>query len=257
MGLFNFFSKKEQPPSAVSGKEDLLEKVEVIPGIILPRALARHWNEIEKTKLPFISISASPSEDLTIHKSSFGYYPCLPKGYAYPTDKDGHAMFPLAQINCSDLPVMQGYPQFGYLQFYISPNDTYGIDFDNLQSQTSFRVLYFEENEIAEYKVDFPDDILGSEFVPIVKPHKLEFKLKEEYFGVGDVRAEEGPFYLPDIAGKYPYIAEELEEYVWDTFATNGHKMGGYAYFTQSDPRTDATKDYVLLLQIDSGEHIT
>lgn len=37
-----------------------------------------------------------------------------------------------------------------------------------------------------------------------------------------------------------------------------GHKIGGYAYFTQSDPREhdDKLKNDVLLLQIDTDEEI-
>ena len=37
-----------------------------------------------------------------------------------------------------------------------------------------------------------------------------------------------------------------------------GHKIGGYAYFTQSDPRdyNNNQKDEILLLQIDTDEQI-
>ena len=57
---------------------------------------------------------------------------------------------------------------------------------------------------------------------------------------------------------KYPAIAEELEDLSFESFPTNGHKIGGYAYFTQQDPRigNDKFKDYILLLQIDTDDQI-
>ena len=51
----------------------------------------------------------------------------------------------------------------------------------------------------------------------------------------------------------------EKEEKEFDNyFEAGGHKLGGYAEFTQSDPRDygDRNKDDVQLLQIDSEEDI-
>lgn len=47
---------------------------------------------------------------------------------------------------------------------------------------------------------------------------------------------------------------EELDHYCY----TNGHKMGGYAFFTQSDPRDYGTsrQQDLLLLQIDTDNEI-
>lgn len=49
---------------------------------------------------------------------------------------------------------------------------------------------------------------------------------------------------------------KKVESTLWDTFESCGHKMGGYAYFTQSDPRFDAPEEetWLLLLQIDSDD---
>ena len=246
MGLFDFFKPKKQVvtnetafkqtnaaevdgPKEITSEEDkmLLELTEVKAGITLPKAFAKHWDEIEKTRLTYISIKAKLSRDLSIQQSSFGYYPCLPKGYPYPTDKDGNPMFPLAQINCSEIPVLSGYPNFGYLQFYIANDDSYGV------GEGGMKVLYFAEDEVKDFETDFSSLNLDSMYdsVPVNKPHKLEFEIKEEYFGVSDARTGEGEDLLK-IADQYPSIADELQEYVWDTFSSNGHKMGGYAYFT-------------------------
>ena len=108
------------------------EKVEILPGLSISKVLVKYWPEIEKTKRPYISITATPGMNLSSENSHFGYYPCIPVDFDYPKDSAGLFMFPLAQINCKELPPLEGYPNSGYLQFYISAFDeVYGLDFEN------------------------------------------------------------------------------------------------------------------------------
>jgi len=65
-------------------------------------------------------IKATATEDVSLHQSSFGYYPCIPKEFDYPKGENGNYLYPLAQINFSEFPNIQGYPTSGYLQFYIA-----------------------------------------------------------------------------------------------------------------------------------------
>ena len=260
MGLFDWlFKKKETAPATAAGTSHLLEEVEVAPGMMLPKALATHWNEIKHWKVGSIKIDATPGEVLTVQQSSFGAYPCLPKYFAYPVDAEGKYMYPLAQINCNALPPLANYPSTGYLQFYISTNDVYGCGFDDLRDQSNFRVLYFSNDEVADYKTDF--SFLKNAFtggsIPVNKPHTLTFSSTHDYFGMGDSKFEEE--HLPQLDAlidRYPLVAKELEDFIWNNFESNGHKMGGYAYFTQTDPRQDVNEDYILLLQIDSDKEI-
>lgn len=272
MGLLDFlFYKKNNKTSGVAaaineslGAEDLFTEVEVLPGVEVPKVFADYWDKIEKTKLPSISIKSTATDDLSLHQSSFGYYPCIPKGFDYPKGENGNYLYPLAQINFEEVPEIRGYPTRGYLQFYIAADDdVHGINFDNYQLQKNFRVLYFEEEEVKSYETDFSflDEVIKSEQVPVFKPHGLNFSLKDDYLGIGDVRYEEsGIFSLATITKKYPSLEDEIEEAGWENFQSNGHKIGGYAYFTQEDPRigsgAENIKDYILLLQIDSDDEI-
>jgi uncharacterized protein YwqG len=260
MGLLDWiFGKKETPPVSDASPGELLERVEVAPGVILPKALATHWNEINKWKVDFIRIEATPGKPLNVQQSSFGYYPCLPKYFPYPVDADDNYMYPLAQINCNELPPLENYPNTGFLQFYISTNDVYGISFDNPRDQSNFRVLYFTNDEVEDFKTDFSflESAMNSEYKPVNMPHTLKFALKDEYFGMSDARFdEEGMQKLDEVIDRYPSVAKELDDYVWNNFESNGHKIGGYAFFTQTDPRHDEKDDYILLLQIDSDKEI-
>ncbi len=265
MGLFGFFKKKQGLNVKLAVHPNLgeeMELTEVIPGLSLPRAFALHWPEIEKTRLAAVAITATPSEELALEQSKFGHYPCVPIDFEYPKDAVGRYMYPLAQINCAELPLLEGYPTSGYLQFYISAfDDVYGMDFDAPRTQGGFRVLYFEDQDVEKYKADFSflDETMASDQLPVYKPHALRFALKNEYVGIGDVRYKENDqFSLDAIAEKYPDVKKQLEDISYDRFSCNGHKIGGYAFFTQEDPRCGNSdfKDYILLLQIDTDDEI-
>lgn len=260
MGLFDFLKGKKEGKTAPV-HEDLLEKVELAPGLTLARAFAQHWPAIEKTKIPAVHISATPADDLALEQSKFGHYPCMPLNFEYPKDEKGRYMYPLAQLNFKEMPLLPGYPTDGYLQFYISGfDDAYGMDFTDSRSQKNFRVLYFEEAQVEQYKADFSflDEVMVSDELPVQRPHTLSFTLKDEYIGIGEVRYEKGPVNLSKVAAQYPALEEALEESLHEDLEFNGHKMGGYAFFTQSDPRDldDYFSEYILLLQIDTDEHI-
>jgi uncharacterized protein YwqG len=257
MGLFDFLKKKEPAPQP---RNPLLEPVLVTPGMEMPQAIARHWQEIEALKLPCIEITATPSNDLALEQSKFGHYPCMPLDFDYPKDAEGKYMFPLAQINCKDIAALPGYPQSGYLQFYIAAyDDLMGLDFDSPQSQLNFRVLFFEESETVSYKADFSflDEAMQSDMLPVHKPHALHFTQQQQYPASSDARIIESCA-LENIVNRYPDIQEELYEVLWEKFPAGGHRVGGYAYFAQEDPRlyNEPFKDYVLLLQIDSDDDI-
>lgn len=242
--------------------ETLLEMVEVAPGIHYPRALAAYWEEIKKTKRPFIQIVATPGFPEKLSSSKFGGYPCIPKGFSYPTDSDGNYLYPLAQINFSELPPLEGYPTSGILQCYISTNDVYGINFDDNQQQKDFRVLFFEESALShpEDNFDFLDEVMAAENTPLSTPHVLKFTPKDDYVGMADFKGGDTPagLNITELIEKTPSITTKLEEFIWKEFIGNGHKIGGYAYFTQYDPREEGkpSADYVLLLQIDTDEKI-
>lgn len=239
-----------------------LEDAEVALGVVMPLAFAKHWDKIKKTKLSYVAIEATESDTLSLTQSKFGHYPYLPAGYDYPKDSEGRYMYPLAQINFSDVPPLAGYPTSGYLQFYISGfDDAYGLDFSDPRSQKDSRVIYFEADAIKEHIQDFSflDEVMNLDSNPVYKPHALQFSAGDEFVGLSDVRYELqlNEFNVDDVVESYPHIARELEDYVWRNFQGSGHKIGGYATFTQEDPRGgNDLEDYILLLQIDTDDHI-
>ena len=257
MGILDFLFKKKKEQA--SG--DALESIEVEKGVVLPKAFATHWDEIKATGIEYIEIKATPATNIKRTESSFGYYPFIPFGFNYPIDKNGKPMIPLAQLNFSEIPNLKDYPTKGILQFYIGDDDCYGLDFDNQYNPDSFRVIYIENIDETQLNPDtsFLDLIIDSENSPVYKPHRLSFTKKIDYVGINDYRSNSHGFSVDDWIEQYSGESKnKLEDLSYSLFTTNGHKIGGYAYFTQSDPR-EYIKDAettILLFQMDTDDEI-
>lgn len=257
MGFFNFFKKKNEELPA----DGSLENITVENGLVLPKAFADHWDEIKKTAIEYVEIKATPSNDIKRTESSFGYYPFIPIGFNYPVDKDGAPMIPLAQLNFAEIPPLKDYPVQGILQFYIASDDCYGLDFNNAFNPDSFRVIYIENPDqlTVDPNTSFLDELISSENSPVDKPHKLTFSKKLDYVGMNDYRYELGDFSIDNIIEQYPAnIKHKLQNIAFTIFGTTGHKIGGYAYFTQTDPRDygNGKENSLLLFQMDSDDAI-
>lgn len=258
----NLFGENRKPNhEPASDKADLLKMIEPAPGCFIPNALAKYWDEIRKTRREAAIIKPTPNDNLTLRQSKFGHYPCMPKNFDYPLDRYGDYMYPLAQINFSEVPKLNGFPESGYLQFYIHAGEVYGLSFeDNIPSD--FKVLFFEESDVTEIKEDFSfltEVVTGKTYTPVFCPHSLEFTFTHEYVGISEFPSSDvGAFNIDRVLEENKIIAKELEEIIYNTFQTTGSKVGGYAYFTQADPRNYniAIEDYILLFQMDSGNQI-
>lgn len=219
---------------------------------MIPHILSEFINELEVLKLESVKIKAIPVKDgipMSITESKFLGIPYLPLEYGYPQDKKGNPMILIAQINFSEIPYIKNYPDKGILQFFVSSIDWYDMD--------DYTIIY-HEIIYDQHQTDF--SFLTEELYedsPIVCQHKLEFMKSIEFGGSKDHR-----FNLRfNGMGFHEFcktLPADLVKVVENFFDASGHKLGGYAYFTQSDPRdyNDTIKKDILLLQIDSDQEI-
>ncbi len=219
---------------------------------MIPSFLEPFREEIEKYKLDTIKIEATPlgeGEALTFKQSKFLGKPYLPINMEYPKDKNGVPMIHLAQINFAEVPALDDYPNSGILQLYISPTDWYDME--------DFCILFYENPDL-DFQTGF-DFLTKSlyEDCPIYVEHKLTFNKTIEYGDPNDFRFQLS-FDGKDYYDFQKSLSKAQEDEMDKFFDSIGHKIGGYAYFTQSDPRDyDSIKhDDVLLLQIDTDEEI-
>lgn len=232
----------------------------------------------EKTKRDMFKITAEENNNLSIFDSKFGGLPYWDVTKEYPTDSQGKKLIMIAQINFEkehlDNEIL---PKKGILQFFIATDDIMGADFDNLNSQKDSRVIYHEnvnynvtEEEIKkqEIKANYECNIEGEEYLPTYKQYAITFKKDTDHV-VG--YSEQFEKVLKEVTNElldikieeciYDVFPEKEFDYIGEALQSCGHKVFGYPFFTQWDPRDENSnykgKKYdVTLLQIDSEDEI-
>ena len=100
----------------------------------------------KQTQRQAVRILATKSlSPLALTTSKFGGLPYWKPWEPYPTDGSGKPCVLLAQFDCQQVPAFEGFPQTGLLQFFVSDDGDYGLDFDNQLSQENWRVVYHPE----------------------------------------------------------------------------------------------------------------
>lgn len=231
--------------------------------------LAPYKDQILATAKPTAEITLTRQDaGLTLWQSKVGGDPYLPKGADYPRHPDGHALTLLAQINFAEVPKLPDFPEKGILQFFIDgTNETCGRNDDNLCLQDGFRVVYYADvsENIDDLVTDFsPYAVENDEYgLPFTGQYAMAFKQYKQVitysdfhcytvFGFPEYCSEE----WDNLGDEEVAEIEEVEGYFADVSET-GHRIAGYPFFTQDDPRKhdEALQDYVLLFQLDTDCH--
>jgi len=228
------------------------------------------------TQREVIRIKLSLANQLAVTDSKVGGVPYIPKGGALPRSADGKPLFMLAQINCEQLPENNLYPKKGLLQFWIADTEDplYGLDYDDPCSNDFKRVLYFSTIGEALSIDDFISDYtFDDNHLPFnsKKQFALHFKKDTESISLEERAANQLFFekWNEAFSTQITTIDEFFEEVPNDICEEinasllkepTGHKIGGYPYFIEYDPREENDPHTLLLLQIDidnvEGEEI-
>ncbi len=197
-------------------------------------------------KKPCVKITLTDTKP-SVFESKVGGLGYIPHDSSFPTDNGGRQLRLLAQINCADVQ-LDGFPEKGLLQFWLAGTELYGCDFENRTNQDGFRVIYYPEidttvteDEIRNKMTDIEDEY--DEFLfPVDRECGMTFEKSENPFIDYDA------YYFGD-------DDESEEDEDWTVNA--GHKVGGYPFYTQFEPRKDEQKkEYdFLLFQLDSDSN--
>lgn len=197
--------------------------------------------------------NAGPS----IFESKIGGTPYIPHDVEIPDDSFGAQLRFLAQIDCENLKTLPDFPHKGLLQFFISEDDILGLEEEN-----GFKVFYYEEldktvsEEECRAKIK-PLNDPDERYMPVEEEYGVEFKPCKMSITMEDFRYEE----LAERKLGGDEIDKELFDSVFfdydskidgDNDGYHEHRLGGYPFFTQFDPRDDENQHEILLFQLDS-----
>lgn len=221
----------------------------------LPLELIPYQDTFVKSIRPYVKIKAGESGETLPWQSKVGGIPYWPKGRDFPRGAAGEVLFFLAQINFEDMPALENYPEQGLLQFYIDDKANYGLAYDVPDEQANFRLVYFETLEKesdALVEIPFRTNIIDLPIDPL-QSFPLDFELKKEAVPLSDHNIHD--FIPENFFNRFgPQQWEVMRAYSKMVHA-GGHKIGGYAFFTQEDIRYEMG-EYELLFQLDSDPKI-
>lgn len=220
-----------------------------------------------ETSVPMYRFVLS-DEKVGLFDSKVGGLGYVPRDGEIPCNSKGEQLRLLAQINCAEVDLPE-YPEKGLLQFWIADNDLCGMNFDDNTEQDGFRVIYYADvdktvtaDEVAEKTKPSGEE----DFFPVNGEFKIELEKSTDDMPYGIC----GDFYpfndifcakynkafpkepIENMDNDLPIDMDELDETDEYYENTMGHKIGGYAGFTQWDPRDEGDSHDFLLFQLDS-----
>lgn len=218
-----------------------------------------------RTETPCWKLTLQPEGPCGRLDSKVGGLPYWDPALPYPTDSQGNKMTLLAQLNFAQLGTEDPLPRAGMLQFFIGQDDGFGIDFDQPDSQKDFRVVYHPEPDPALTleqirALDLPTHVEADCCTPVFQEAVFTAEKTVGYMGPGDcrfealfreaVRAVTGE----DIGEQnaYQYLGDADCRCLNDQLNNTGHRLLGYPFFTQYDPREPDSPYDTLLFQLDS-----
>lgn len=183
--------------------------------------------------------------------NKIGGTPYLPIGEPYPRRRDGQPLALLLQVNCKDIGLPE-FPSEGILEIFLDNEVRYPAEFE---------VRYFEEGK--PYQTDLPE--VDTECFVVKKGYRVTAETSMVIIPFDDFRAES---ILREVAEKYGLnISEDIDElYKLRDFCANIEyygkifaglpetdiTLGGYAEFTQCDPREEGNENTECLFKLDS-----
>ena len=211
-----------------------------------------------------------------IFDSKIGGLPYWVEGKDYPKDKEGKNLFLLAQINFDKEETSSPLPTKGLLQFFIADDDIMGVNYDDQITQTNFRVIYHETVDYAITAESIENQGIPSsekaEIYPVTGQFKITLTKTRGYTTINDIKFENifkqayEEVYGTKLNSKKKYYdilkpeeVDKLEDGLNSDSKSAYHKMLGYAFFTQEDPRyVKKYENYdTLLFQLDSESKYT
>lgn len=224
----------------------------------LPKQLECFSQQLKNSAMHYSKLTPS-SEKPFILNSKFAGFPYSPQGVPYPRDVNGQFMLLLAQINLQEANLPKPFPAKGMLQFFISETCyEHGQFIKGHGQQHHFKVCYYPSlvsEQLLQSDFSFLQGVSHHVFA-IEKEVGLHFTQHVEPVSATDYRLQS--FISPQLQREFSNdYGQYFEDIYLQHFSAADHKIGGYPYFLNDDPRATYSmlQEYdTLLLQIISND---
>jgi uncharacterized protein YwqG len=226
--------------------------------IRLPFELEPYRAQLLERERSCIQLLPQAGEPVLPWGSQIGGLPYLPAGFDIPLATDGRPLALLVQINFAESPPLPPFPEDGVLQIFIHDDGFYGLNLEDPFDQSNFRVRYLPTpEEAADAQLPSYDyrDELDTSSLPFNpwQAFALKLELAHELPLPQSLAFEQAMG--ADFFGQFGERKWELLDRYSQSLKPHLHKLGGYAQFTQEDPRS-ADSQMELLLQVGSDHAI-
>ena len=243
---------------AVMGERD--KKTVLGPVLPLPPLLTPYREKLEAIVQLAVKLQMADGESLP-WSSKLGGQPYLEQNQSWPSTPSKIPLAFLAQINFSEMPHINDFPKQGILQFFVADDDAIGAEFGTVPltdiPQNTFHVIYHAKpiHDISKLQLGIPErhwsylphdpaqtKLLSGELIHDVM--SANDRLFAEVIGIDflDERDTSDGEMLGD--ARYEAYTEIFPAMT---------KFGGYAHFTQDDPR--GPEDPYILLFESASDH--
>lgn len=264
MGFFDFFKKKKSDELSEEQVNHKTLKSDEVEKDLAEKALKIIASD---TETPCVRLTLTKTKP-TVFESKVGGLGYIPHDGNFPADSKGNQLRLLAQLDCSQVK-LEEFPKRGLLQFWISDDDCWGLEFENSIVNDCHRVIYYPDTDKSVTEEEIKSKIIpneyeadsGENYMPVNGEYGLQFEYSKESLSDNDCRfrlkfCNAYNSFNPPKTIESPYDLNtdigELESFEKLGETAFGHKIGGYPGFTQEDPRDEYSPCDFLLLQLDS-----
>ena len=198
----------------------------------------------EETAKPCCEILLSDENEISILDDKLGGTPYFPEDEIYPVDKNGEPMALLLQLNLKHID-LEGFPKEGVLEIFTEKELDWPIN---------AKLFLFPEGQ--HQKKDLP--IVNTERFIITKPFKIKFNKTISHMPVSDYRADDTIKHIAyQLTGNQNEIEDIFDDKIYDdlNLCIPNACIGGYADFTQTDPRYAEDNRDACVFKLDSALH--
>ena len=206
-------------------------------------------NEVKENTTKECYVMKKADGPISLTDSKIGGNPYLPEGEELPKSAKGEYMPLFFQINFEGIE-LENYPNKGILQLFADKD----VDWP-----TEFKIRYYEDISKPSQTI-FPE--IDLKYFFIQSEVKVTFEKAQTFINVSDFRFNDmfceavKKHYDLDINGWMDLedVTDVNLDDIFDAFNTDSGNIGGYADFTQTDPReNELGEDYTeCLIKIDS-----